>query len=72
MQLLEEQSWNAIVPLSVAGGSENVAESCGVMRPRTATEPSTGTAGAVVSSVKLRGDDQAERLPAASCARARQ
>ena len=42
---LSEQSWNETEPVSAVSGSENVAESCGVVFTRAATAVIAGTSG---------------------------
>ena len=49
VQPLFEQSWNSSVPLSVAPGSEKVADSCGGVCARAVTEAGPGAVGAIVS-----------------------
>ncbi len=44
-QASSEQSWKETVPVSAVSGSENVAESCGVVLTRAATAVIAGTSG---------------------------
>ena len=71
---LSLHTWNVSVPLSAdPSGSENCAERFGIALSREPTLPSAGAVGAVVSSTKLRvALHEADWLPAASCAWARQ